>query len=54
MTVLGSGFIAILLFMLGFFLISNGSVLAGILILLIAIAPFVAVLKELISVDRKD
>lgn len=54
MTILGSGVIFIMLFALGLFLTANGSVLAGILILFIALALFVAVLKDLISVDRKD
>ena len=54
MTILGSGVITLLLFVLGFMLISHGGILAGVVALTAAIVLFLIVIKNVISVDRKD
>lgn len=54
MTILGSGVIAILLFAMGFVLIVQGGILAGLVVLLAALVLLLLVIKSAISVDRKD
>lgn len=54
MTILGSGIISLLLFAIGFLLISQGGILAGAVVLLVALVLLLLVIKNAISVDRKD